>query len=417
MANTVTPLRRFLWRYGRDLSAPRKSFPRLVETFLEAEIESKLSITTVRNIFAAFPDPQDAAALKRDALGIGGTTFPLIPQLSLPEFFEIVARDDGAEITASDVEARINHVNATDIVPISQLIEANKDLMLQWSGVLYARFADVADRSTVLDDRLPATVRSTILRARPDLLDNEVAVGLSNGALRELVVLHGDDEMTRRVATTVVTRDYGYEAEKLLFAAPLDLTCSAIAVARQGDLERSWAQVISRNASRLPVQNILSRLQTTADFATAVSLIRISPRSRPGSTEWSNLLERSEDNVAGDARISFYAFLLTVALVQESDASWKLVARSLPAIHEAVMKSSLPEIAYGYLNNELPRFSTAHYWDLNKRILLSLATLRQHFPSGDAAAALNLNSDDTYVLNHGLDEEQERSRTKLWWFK
>ena len=416
MASGVTQLRRFLWRYGRDLTMPRKSFSQLVETYSQVASNSKLSIETAQSIFAAFPDPHDAVALKRDALGIGGATVPLIPPLSLPDFLEIVARGNGVEITGPDIASRISHMEIPDIAPISQLIETDKSPLPQWLEALYAQFASVSDRSVVVDHRISAKVRDAILRARPDLLDKDVAEGLSDGALKELVILHGDGEITRRIAEAVVTRDYGYETEKLLFAAPVDLTCSAIGITLQGRVKHSWALAISRNSYRLPIQNILSKLQTTADMATAVGLIRLSPRAGPGSREWSSFLELSDDNVSGDARIVFYAFLLLVALCQESETSWKVIIRSLPEVRDAVTQGRLPRLAYTYLDNELPRFYTAHYWDLNKRILLAIAMLRRRYPFSGASAELNLNSEDAHVLEYGLGEEDERSRKRFWFF-
>lgn len=75
--NKVTPLRRFLWRYGRDISAPRRQYQMIVDLYLRSDGADVLSSDAAFEVFRALPDPSDGAVLKRDILGIG-------PRLAAP---------------------------------------------------------------------------------------------------------------------------------------------------------------------------------------------------------------------------------------------------------------------------------------------------------------------------------------------
>ena len=78
--NKVTPLRRFLWRYGRDISASRRQFQMIVDLYERSQRADVISADVAFEVFRALPDSADGAVLKRDILGIG----PASPRLVAP---------------------------------------------------------------------------------------------------------------------------------------------------------------------------------------------------------------------------------------------------------------------------------------------------------------------------------------------
>jgi hypothetical protein len=413
-SRSITPLRRFLWRYGRDVQAPRRFFPWLVTFYEDTTGALLLSAEEARRVLDAFPEPNDAQILKRDILGIGSGTLPLVGQLPVTDFFRLAKQQQN--LTDVDIERRISEIRTADILPLAMMVEQDGATLDPWARKMLDRIAEAADSETILEEELPAKIRSEILRARPDLIDDKIARRFSDRALKELVLLHGDDEFTSRIADTVVSRDFGHTSEQLLVAAPISLTKAAVALAGEGALSRGWLQAFSWQSSRLPLLAIFRELRASTDVVRAIFLLRLSPRAPISPQDWSQLLDRLEDDSSGEARINFYAFLLVAGLTAQSSSSWRLVFAGYPAIREAVVKDQLPSAAYQWLNNELQRFHTAQYWDLDKRIVLSIARLNQTFPHRASFANLHLTKEEASWLASGLEEEDERSKSRFWWF-
>ena len=84
--NKVTPLRRFLWRYGRDIANSRRQFRMIVNLYLSSEGVDSISVDTALDAFQSLPDPSDGAVLKRDILGIGPSSPRLIPRFPPSNF-------------------------------------------------------------------------------------------------------------------------------------------------------------------------------------------------------------------------------------------------------------------------------------------------------------------------------------------
>ena len=112
---TITPLRRFLWRYGKDAQRPRAAFRPLVEVFLaDAERTTHLPSTILRS----FPKPLDAATLKRDALGVTPAALSLTERLAGEAFVALAlstrALTNGL-IKADELETTIGAFSQRDL--------------------------------------------------------------------------------------------------------------------------------------------------------------------------------------------------------------------------------------------------------------------------------------------------------------
>ena len=87
----------------------------------------------------------------------------------------------------------------------------------------------------------------------------------------------------------------------------------------------------------------------------------------------------------------------------------------LPELRRVVMRAGLPRTAESMLSNDLPNFYSAGYWDLNKRILLSLSDLNAIAPNGDALRRLDLTASEMDLVLHGSEREGKKSAlSKMW---
>ena len=74
-------------------------------------------------------------------------------------------------------------------------------------------------------------------------------------------------------------------------------------------------------------------------------------------------------------RTNMQAVLLRAAIDESSAESWRLLSLVLPELRTADPRRKSAAPAHTLLTDDLPRFYSASYWDLNKQILLSLSKL------------------------------------------
>ena len=155
---------------------------------------------------------------------------------------------------------------------------------------------------------------------------------------------------------------------------------------------------------------------STTELAIGLTLLKL-PRNTGRSLDvWADALASTRDDVSGETRVRFQAFILRAALQAKIPATWKLVAAVLPELRPIILRSELPDDVYQMLANDLPKFNTAAHWDINKRILIFLSQLRRFLPNEQALHLLNLSGDDANTVIFGAEKEDERSRSRYWWF-
>jgi hypothetical protein len=159
-------------------------------------------------------------------------------------------------------------------------------------------------------------------------------------------------------------------------------------------------------------------VDSTTELAIGIKLLRF-PKSFGKSPEvWANALATMRDDVSGEDRIRLQAFILSAALQTKMEATWKLVVAVLPELRPVILRGALPDDVQRMLLNDLPRFNTAEFWDINKRILISLSQLRKAAPNEQALESLDLAGNDASTVIYGAEaEEEERSKSFfLRWF-
>ena len=149
--SSVTPLRRFLWRYGRDLSAPRAHFRTLVELYLAIQDTDVLSEEDAVRIFQFLPQPGDGEILKRDILGIGPSSTSLIPALGPADLIQLLASNRmQAPPDEGHIRKRFETVPPEDVAKLAQLVILHRNALEFLGGcnqlraciIRYSRLAD-----------------------------------------------------------------------------------------------------------------------------------------------------------------------------------------------------------------------------------------------------------------------------------
>jgi hypothetical protein len=417
----VTQLRRFLWRYGRDLSNPRAHFRSLVELYLAVQnTDSGLSVDDAVRIFESMPEAGDGEILKRDILGISSASPSLIPALAPGAMLQLLASKSLRTIADVDhIRMRFEVLRPEEVAEVAQFVMRYGEALAPWQNAINAGLVSSATRDSLIGD-LPGGVRKLILMSRPELIDSDTVAALSNNDLLELSAHHHEDEAARVFASAIVRRDFGTSSNiQLLRSMPSLVFKAAVDAARNRELNPTWTRVIGENSAVILQTDWPVGVGSTTELAIGITLLSY-PRSIGKSLEvWAEALASMQDDVSGEDRIRLQAFILRAALQTKVRATWKLVAAVLPELRPAILHDALPYDVHQMLLKDLPKFKTAAFWDINRRILIALSQLRKSLPDDQALASLNLSGEDASTVIYGAEgerEEEGRSKGLLWWF-
>jgi hypothetical protein len=206
----------------------------------------------------------------------------------------------------------------------------------------------------------------------------------------------------------------GDAEDRLLAALPLVTFRCAIEAFPSDRLEQSWLRSLPRHGAAILSTSWLEVLRSTADLAAGLWLLGYPRNLNKTAEELSRRINALRDDAQGDKRLNLQASLLRAALDDFSAASWQIIATVLPELRVAVIQGKLPNVAERMLTDDLPRFRYIVYWDLDKRILLSMSKLYKSFPNPAVLHELHLSDLDVQLVVSGEDEEKRNSFTRLW---
>ncbi|AWU98609.1 hypothetical protein DM992_02805 [Burkholderia sp. JP2-270] len=133
----VTDLRRFLWRYGRDIAAARSNYRMLVELFLLGRGEQNIPTEHALEVFRALPDLTDGEILKKDILGIPAASPSLSPPISPVGLLEVVANQNVHRFVPPDTVARrFETLHPVEIGEVAQYLDLHYDALSRGPGSL-----------------------------------------------------------------------------------------------------------------------------------------------------------------------------------------------------------------------------------------------------------------------------------------
>jgi hypothetical protein len=90
VSDGISPLRRFLWRYGKDIDSDKNVLPDLTNIYLATRTGS-LRFATADSIFEQYSAGQ-ADTLKRDVLGLSASKLSLVPSLQIDDLMQLLVR-------------------------------------------------------------------------------------------------------------------------------------------------------------------------------------------------------------------------------------------------------------------------------------------------------------------------------------
>ena len=272
--NTVTPLRRFLWRYGRDLVNSRRHYKMMVELFALSTASDEIPAGAASTVFDSLPDPSEGAVLKRDILGIGSSSPRLTAAISAVDLLRLLTSDALPETpTPSQVERRLKELTSSQIGKVARYYDDHQEELTPWKDSILKSIVALADKSTVAAE-FPPNMLAYVLLARDDLIDAETLHSLTNDILNRLLREDAPPQVAERVITEMLRRDMGDAEDRLLAAWLIVAFRCAIEAFLSNRLDQSWLRSLPRHSAAILAAPWLELLRSTADLAAGLALLR-----------------------------------------------------------------------------------------------------------------------------------------------
>ena len=412
--NRVTPLRRFLWRYGRDLLDSRRQYRMLVELYARFQNLDAISSDVASDVFQALPDPSDGAVLKRDLLGIGPSSPRLIAPISAVDLLQLVTSEALPETpTSAQVGARLEELSSREIGTVARFYAANKEALLPWKDEIQAAIIARADKSSIATE-YPNDMVADVLCAREDLVDADTISLVANDVLSRLIKDDLPVSLSHIVMNEMLRRDMGDLEDAMISSRPELAFINAVEAYCENRLDQSWPGRLSDHLGTILASNWLPQLKSTREFAAALSILRYPRNIAKGSAEIAQRLSQMVDDAQGDERTTMQAALLRIAIDEANAQSWNLISIVLPELRVIIINARLSRTAELLLVNDLPRFYSAPYWDLNKRILLSLSKLYAVAANDKVLRRLSLTPAETQLVLNGEEPPAQNLLSKIF---
>jgi hypothetical protein len=288
------------------------------------------------------------------------------------------------------------------------------------ADLLLQRIAAVADPETFLDEaRNFQNVCLQVVATRPELMDSSVLALYEPWAINALLALLPDDQalFSRVLQRLLPLDDWSLAREMFIRDASATLrgiadTVQQIAAGRAASIGHSWLHGMNERAVEVLSGEFLERLRTTSALAKMAELLGYDRAVvlRAGTAPWARALETSDDDVSGDNRFVFLAFLVSLVLYRPGPGTDTILRRAFEPIHSALSRSSLPARALDIISQYLPDVWWWQQWDTCLRLRVGIVDA-VHRAGFDKSVLRNITADN-WLLNELEALYQRRGRDR-----
>lgn len=415
----VTPLRRFLWRYGRDMERPRDRFRLLMDTFLVSETSDTLPLESATRVFGELPEASEGAILKNDILGFGTNPLSICPPVSFLDMLRVLDGEGvSSEFELPEIERRFGKLSSAEVVEVADFASSDDGRLERLRDPIFEWTIDRANEEIV--NSVSATpVRMRILMGRPELVSSRSIAGLPAEDLLKLFAASENSETMATIVDAAVRRDLGDHVQETLMRAPDLIGRSVIEAALKGELDVAWRRPI---AGLRDVLRSLDLLSFAAGLADVLTIARLTDLERDvfevgkSSENWANRWRSLRRDVSLQETLDIESSLLVRALREASSSSWTLIEAVLPELRREINARPLGGDARQLLDRSLPSAGYDDNWDLNRRIMLALHGLQKRTTVSRATlSCAGLADAEIDFVYAGPKEEPKRRVGFFWW--
>ena len=289
-SQTITSLRRFLWRYGKDVAAPRRSFPHLVEIHeTTSQARSGVALAVAEQILARFPKASDALTLKRDLLGASPPALAIIPRALPSDMFKLLAKwhavEDGV-VEADQLSRVIANFGKDDLIAMAEGLSEIEQPVSREVEIATEALVATLDVDVVETAKLCQPIMLKVLKRRPDLLET---FDVEHLALREAIDLisiasspKAISNLLRRILSSPPSTEASATASEhaeLAFGQAIELSIS-------GDLAEEWGVIFKQLVSDILPPGIATLVGGSDRAAHGLSLLGFPIHGSPSAATW-----------------------------------------------------------------------------------------------------------------------------------
>ncbi len=400
VSQSITPLRRFLWRYGKDVARPRTAFGPLVSLHLAVK-RGDATERSIATISRWFPKTLDAATLKRDLLGVSAGVLPLIPRVSGSAFVNLATRFDvvGAGLVTSDELSDVVAGFAQEEMKGAVVALDALRSSLTPEGILIkeAVMRSIGPQAFA-DEDLPSQFVIDVLRARPELIEEIGVDRLDEAEIIALLDIAPNRHAVRRLLRKLLVVQPLHGAGEAVRRFVVDAFVEAVRLSMNDALQHGWRRFFLQ-VSRKVISEGLRELSGSREVSHAITLVQFSTAIDETPRQIADAAKRPGPEATIDESVALDAYLLVLSLKQGLSSSMPIVLDILPRLRLVALDNSFQTRTRDLLDRYLPHLPDA--WDLNKRLLKILRkSHRDGYGLSEAIQVMNLSDEElSYVYN------------------
>ncbi|MGO7036348.1 GAP1-N1 domain-containing protein [Rhizobium ruizarguesonis] len=407
-SQTVTSLRRFLWRYGKDVHSERNVLPDLVTLYLATRSEklSYLAASATLNRYR----PGQAETLKKDILGLSEKKLSLIPSIDVVELMLLLAshKDLGLGLESGDITSIFSRVQSDQIVDVGNALVSSRETLGGLFDVILNAILPAVTATVLKDARTTDEFGRLVIFERPELLTKTVIKRFSEDDLLGFWGLGLTADQRRNVIRAMMQHEFADTFGDHAIEHSTETLEDALVSYGRSELDDSWLRFFRDNVQSFG--DALRGISSGDKLMSAVQLFNFPMEPECNVRAWFDAFRSNRISLTHDSETLFLVYLLDLSIKNDLQKHRDVLIAILDPLRNRILLSDLPPGAEDMLSKCLP--SDDARWDLNKRVL---KLFRKSYKRGqeldDVLDSLHL-SDDEYA--YATDQDPENMVRRFW---
>lgn len=418
-SQNITSLRRFLWRYGKDVAAPRLSFRHLVEIHeATSQAHSGVALVVANQVLTRFPKASDALTLKRDLLGVSPPALAIIPRAQPSEMPRLLTKwhavEDGI-VEADELSRVIASYDKDDLFAMADGISELEQPVSREVEIVMEALVATLDVDAIETAKMRRPIMLKLLKRRPELLENFDVKLLTPLEAVDLIGIASSPKAICNLLRLILSSPPSEEASIAASQQAILAFGQAIDLSINGDLSEEWGGIFKRLAEDILPHGLVKLVGGSERAAHGLSLLGFPMHGSPSAAVWCNGLGDAANDDRSRARSTVDAYLFVLCLRDGIALTIPILAKTLPRIRYMAVHDMLSADARALLDRHLPTIGDS--WDFNKRVLKVLRKAnRDAIDVGPIVSQLSLTEEElTYVYGEDDEKSLASSLTRLFW--